>query len=200
MIDDPFRARLPKFVGPLIRIYSDLGLTPNQITFIAFLFGTASSFLVAQQYFIAALIVWWFGRLLDGTDGIYARATKQTSALGAHFDILGDMASYSMMILGFYFAFPDQQILWIAILFLYVLCITGALSLGNLEDKKKISTANNRGLRLAGGIAEGGETGIAYTLFLLFPVHIEILAGVWIAVLSCTVLARISLASRELKK
>lgn len=200
MIDDPFRARLQKFVGPLIRIYTILGLTPNHITFIALAFGVTSAYLVAQKYFIAALIVWWLGRLLDGTDGIYARATKQTSVLGAHFDILADMASYSVMVLGFYIAFPDQQIFWLAILFLYVLCITGALSLGNLEDKQKIPTSNNRGLRLAAGIAEGGETGIAYTLFLLFPSYINILAGLWIAVLSGTVLARIFLAIRELKE
>lgn len=199
MIDDPFRARLPKFVGPLIRIYAALGLTPNQITFIALALGTASAYLVAQKYFIAALTVWWLGRLLDGTDGIHARATKQTSALGAHFDILADMASYSVMVLGFYIAFPDQQLFWLVILFLYVLCITGALSLGNLEDKQKIPTSNNRGLRLAAGIAEGGETGIAYTLFLIFPSYIKIMAGVWIAVLSGTVLARVFLACRELK-
>jgi phosphatidylglycerophosphate synthase len=194
MIDDPFRAKLPNFVGPLISLYKFLKLTPNYITFIAMMLGGFSAYLVAHQVFVGAALVWWVGRLLDGTDGIYARATGQTSDFGAHFDILADMASYSVMIIGFHFAFPELQVQWLIILFLYVLCITGALSLGSLEEKKKIPSSNNRGLRLAAGIAEGGETGIAYTLFLLFPAHIKILAAIWIAVLSTTVLARLVLA------
>ncbi|MFZ3230028.1 MAG: CDP-alcohol phosphatidyltransferase family protein [Pseudobdellovibrio sp.] len=199
MIDDPFRSRLPRYVGPILSLYKTVGLSPNQVTFIALILGGVSSYLVSQQYFISAATVWWVGRLLDGTDGIYARATKQTTAFGAHFDILADMASYSMMIIGFYFAFPGLQFLWLSILFLYVLCITGALSLGNLEDKQKIPTSNNRGLRLAAGIAEGGETGIAYTLFLLFPVYIKPLAEIWIGVLVITVVARLWLAKDELR-
>ncbi len=199
MIDDPFRSMLPKFVGPIISLYKIFGLSPNQVTFIALLLGGFSSYMVSQQYFISAATVWWVGRLLDGTDGIYARATKQTTAFGAHFDILADMASYSMMIIGFFFAFPGLQFLWLSILFLYVLCITGALSLGNLEDKQQIPTSNNRGLRLAAGIAEGGETGIAYTLFLLFPGYTKPLAELWIIVLVITVVARLWLAKKELR-
>ncbi len=199
MIDNPFRSRLPKFVGPIISLYKILGLSPNQVTFIALLLGGVSSYLVSLQYFISAATVWWVGRLLDGTDGIHARATQQTTAFGAHFDILADMASYSMMIIGFFFAFPSLQFLWLSILFLYVLCITGALSLGNLEDKQQIPTSNNRGLRLAAGIAEGGETGIAYTLFLLFPGYIKPLAEIWVVVLFITVVARLWLAKMELR-
>lgn len=199
MIDDPFRLRLPKYVNPLLSVYKKLGLSPNQITFIALFLGAGSSYLVSQQNFISAAIVWWIGRLLDGTDGIYARATQQTSAFGAHFDILADMASYSMMIIGFFFAFPSLQLLWLLILFLYVLCITGALSLGNLEDKQQIPSKNNRGLRLAAGVAEGGETGIAYTLFLLFPNYLKILASIWIVILAITVAARLWLAKTELR-
>lgn len=199
MIDDPFRSRLPKYVGPILSLYTRLGLSPNQITLIALFLGAGSSYLVSQQNFIPAVIVWWIGRLLDGTDGIYARATNQTSAFGAHFDILADMASYSLMIIGFFFAFPSLQLLWLLILFLYVLCITGALSLGHLEDKQQIPASNNRGLRLAAGVAEGGETGIAYTLFLLFPDHIHALVIAWIGILLITVLARIVLAYHELK-
>lgn len=198
MIDDPFRKKLPKFVGPLIGLYKLLGLSPNLITIIGFVISVIAAFLVAQHMFVGAIAIWWLGRLLDGTDGIYARATNQTSAFGAHLDILSDMASYSVMIIGFNVAFPDLQNHWIVILFLYVLCITGALSLGNLEEKKNIKGNDNRGLRLATGIAEGGETGIAYTLFLLFPGHIEVLSFAWIFILTATVLARILLAKKEL--
>tara|TARA_B110001454_G_scaffold218991_1_gene249135 strand:- start:177312 stop:177908 length:597 start_codon:yes stop_codon:yes gene_type:complete len=198
MIDEPFRAKLPKFVDPLLRLYKALGLTPNSVTLLGLGFGIIAAFLVAREMFVPAIAVWWLGRLLDGTDGIYARKTNQSSHFGAQLDILSDMAAYSAMIIGFNFAFPELQSLWSIILLLYVLCITGALSLGNLQDKMNIPTQNNRGLRLASGIAEGGETGIAYTLFLIFPEYIIFLARVWILILIVTVIARLILAKREL--
>ena len=57
---------------------------------------------------------------------------------------------------------------------------------------------DDRGLRLGAGLAEGGETGIAYTLFLLFPAHLDWLTGIWIGVLVVTVVARTLLARRTL--
>ncbi len=198
MIDDPFRAKLPKFVDPLLRLYRVLGLTPNIVTLLGLGLGITSAFLVAKEMFLSAIAVWWLGRLLDGTDGIFARKTNQTSHFGAHLDILSDMTAYSAMIIGFGFAFPNLHSFWSIILLLYVLCITGALSLGHLQEKMQLPSQNNRGLRLASGIAEGGETGIAYTLFLIFPGHIRILASVWIIILTATVVARLILAKREL--
>lgn len=198
MIDDPFRSKLPKFVGPLIELYKSLGLTPNMITVFGLALSIIASILVAHLIFIPAIAVWWLGRLFDGTDGIYARETNQSSPFGTHLDILSDMAAYSGMIIGFSFAFSELQIAWTTILLLYVLCITGALSLGHLEEKMKLPSNNNRGLRLASGIAEGGETGIAYSLFLFFPDYIKILSTGWIVVLIATVVARLILARKEL--
>jgi phosphatidylglycerophosphate synthase len=180
-------------------IYKSMGLTPNRITALGFVLSLVSAYLVSQYLLIPALAVWWLGRLLDGTDGIYARQTNQQTAFGAHLDILCDMASYSVMMLGFFVAFPNLHLNWIIILLLYVLCITGALSLGSFEEKNKMPSSDNRGLRLAAGIAEGGETGIAYTLFLLFPKYLNILTTIWIVVLMATIVARLILAKRELK-
>ncbi len=198
MIDDPFREKLPKFVQPLLAVYKFLGLTPNMITLAGLMLSGLAAYLITLHLYTLAIAAWWIGRLFDGTDGIYARRTKQNSDFGAHLDILSDMAAYSLMIVGFSLAFPSLQKTWVLILFLYVLCITGALSLGSLEEKKRVPSKNNRGLRLATGIAEGGETGIAYSLFLLFPKQIEILSSVWVLILGATVLARLALAKREL--
>ncbi len=198
MIDQAFRSHLPKFTGPLINFYKRLSLTPNHLTYIALSFSVLASSMTAIGFTYFAIALWWTGRLLDGTDGIYARATDQTSDFGAFNDIVCDMASYSMMIIGFYILYPDQQFDWILILFLYVLCITGALALGALEEKKNIQRSDKRGIRLTAGLAEGGETGIAYTLFLLFPSEINWLTKLWIGILVTTVVARGILAKRVL--
>lgn len=198
MIDQKFRSILPAYSKKLIYFYTQLGLTPNQITFGAFLLAVLSAFLIIKGYFIAAILIWWLGRIFDGTDGIYARATGQSSLFGAYLDIVSDMASYSIIIIALYIYFPQHSFLYLIILFLYVLCITSALALGSLEKEKKIPSQDNRGLKFASGLAEGGETGIAYTLFLLFPVFLKPLLIVWIFILSITVIARSILAKKEL--
>lgn len=199
MIDNHFRKILPDYTVWIIRIYSRIGISPNQISVASFLIALLASILVVKNYFYLAIIIWWMGRLLDGTDGIYARATGKTSLFGAYLDMLLDMASYSLMIIAFSLVFPALSLQWTLILFFYVLCITGALALGSLEKKKGLTANDNRGLRLAAGLAEGGETGIAYTIFLLFPQFINELAWAWIGALLITVTGRSILAYQELK-
>ena len=199
MIDNAFRARLPDCTGWLIKIYRLLGLTPNQITILGFLIALSAAALIARGHLTAAIAAWWLGRLLDGTDGIYARANTQATPFGAYLDILCDMAAYSSMIVGFAIQFPHYELQWLVILLLYVLCITGALALGALETEGKVPPKDNRGLRLAAGLAEGGETGIAYTLFLLLPLYLHALTLMWIVILAVTVLARSYLAFQELR-
>jgi len=108
------------------------------------------------------------------------------------------MAAYSAMIVGFAVARPDLSLQWLCVLLLYVLCITSALALGMQEKAQGFAPRDDRGLRLGAGLAEGGETGIAYTLFLLLPAELPLLVHVWIAVLLTTVIARSLLAHRML--
>ncbi len=199
MIDGPFRERLPAYCNGLIQLYQRLGLSPNQISLAAFLLACLAAVFTAAGLTWLALSLWWLGRLLDGTDGIYARATGQSSKFGAFLDILCDMASYSVMILGFMHLHPGLAYLWLTIMALYVLCITGAISLGAIEAELSIETSDNRGVRLAVGLAEGGETGLAYSLFLLLPGFIEALVWLWICVLGTTIIARAILAHRILQ-
>jgi phosphatidylglycerophosphate synthase len=200
MIDNSFRAFLPRYVAPLIRLLAKLGLTPNQITAFGLSIALASAYLVFRGEFMLALITWWLSRLLDALDGIYARAYDQTSDFGAFLDIQFDMLAYSAMVIAFYFRFPEFSLQWLIILFCYVLCIAGALGLGSFESKRGLADSSQRGLRIAVGLAEGGETGIFYSLFLLFPAWLAITTWVWIGVLAITISARLLLAKKELGK
>jgi hypothetical protein len=103
-----------------------------------------------------------------------------------------------MMILGFLAQHPALSAAWALVLFLYVLCIASALALGSLEEKRNLVARDNRGLRVGAGLAEGGETGIMYTLFLLFPSNLSSLLKVWILLLAATIVIRTILAWRIL--
>jgi len=199
MIDNAFRAVMPRFVRPLLKLYRHLGWTPNRVTVLGFVIALFASAAVALHFWWLAFALWWLSRLADGTDGIWARESGQASDFGAYFDMLLDMAAYGAMVLGFAIAAPELQAQWMAMLFLYVLCITTALSLGMQEAKRTIPPRDNRGLRLGAGLAEGGETGIAYSVFLLFPTYLSLATTIWIAVLIITVIARSFLAYQTLR-
>jgi len=198
MIDNAARALLPRFVSPLTRAYARLGLSPNAVTVLGFVIAALAATAVASGGSFAAIALWWLSRLADGTDGIYARESGRASDFGAYLDIVLDMAAYSLMVIGFAIWMPELQTRWLGIVALYVLCITSALALGIQEQRQGRPARDDRGLRLGAGLAEGGETGIAYTLFLLFPGAIETLSALWIAILLVTVIARSVLAHRIL--
>lgn len=198
MIDQPFRNWLSNKVSTLLWIYRTLHLTPNAITMAGLLVATLAAYFCAQGEHLLAGITWWLSRIFDGTDGIYARFLGQSSLFGAYLDIVCDMAAYALMILGFAWRHPHLQWHWIIIMSLYVLCIASALALGSLSSQANIPNDDNRGLRFGAGLAEGGETGIAYTLFLIFPEHLNVLLPSWIGILLITVISRSLLARRLL--
>ncbi|MFK7895402.1 MAG: CDP-alcohol phosphatidyltransferase family protein [Myxococcota bacterium] len=198
MIDNAFRAQLPRFTAPLIALYQRLHWTPNHVTALGFAIALLASAAVASGHLWVAFGLWWVSRLADGTDGLLARETGQESDFGAYFDIVLDMAAYGAMVLGFAAYFPAYVWHWMAMLFLYILCIASALALGMQEAKREMEPRDDRGLRLGAGLAEGGETGIAYSLFLLFPGALGVLATIWVIVLATTVIARTALAYRGL--
>ncbi len=198
MIDDAVRDFVPRLAGPLIRLYTRWGWTPDHVTVSGFLLALAAAAAVALQHPWVGAALWWVSRIADGTDGVYARASGQASDFGAYLDILLDMAAYGAMVLACAIAWPGLQAQWTLMLFFYVLCIASALALGHLESKRALAPRDDRGLRLGAGLAEGGETGIAYTVFLLFPNLLPITTWLWVAILATTVVARTVLARRLL--
>lgn len=198
MIDNPFRRVLAGFAGPLVRVYAALGLSPNTVSGLAFALAALAALCIVRGWPLAAIAFWWLGRLADGTDGIYARQTGRATDFGAYLDIVLDMAAYSLIIVALDQVHPELHGRWMSILFLYVLCIASALALGMQEASRQLEARDERGLRLGAGLAEGGETGIAYTLFLLLPGQLSWLTALWIAILATTVIARSLLARRTL--
>ena len=207
MIDQPFRAKLDSLSEIISKVYLALRLRPNHITLLAFALGIGAAVMVGSGHSDLALVIWWISRFFDGTDGLYARYIQQTTRFGAYLDILLDMAAYSAMIIGFEILHPQFALEWSLVIVLYVLCITSALSLGQLESEELSANAacltptrlDNRGAKLAAGLAEGGETGLVYTSFILLPAFIHPLLIFWIFILTVTVLARSLVAWRQLK-
>jgi phosphatidylglycerophosphate synthase len=199
MIDNCFRRLLAKHVRLVILVYRKLKITPNMVSVGALILAGAASLACGYGFDLCAIVLWWLSRFLDGTDGILARSSGQTTPFGAYLDIVCDMAAYSAMVLAFSLRFPGHETLWLIVLALYVLCIASALALGSLQREWNIPHSDNRGLTLGAGLIEGGETGIAYTLLLIFPTIIQPWLYVWLSLLTLTVCCRTVLAYKTLR-
>lgn len=198
MIDPYVRNLLPKLSKPFVVFLINRRIHPNLITVFSFFVALFSALSTMLSFFPLALCLWWLSRLCDGFDGMVARASGQSSPFGAYLDITLDMAAYSLVVISFQIVYPELSYYFSFILLCYVLSITTALSLGIGEAEIGAPKTDNRGLRLGAGLAEGGETGIMYSLMWLYPEFIRELTVLWLAILIISVSLRTWLACRLL--
>lgn len=80
-----------------------LGLSANVATFLTFLVGASSAWLMAQtsrETMIAGGLLFWFASIADGIDGEMARVTLGESARGEQIDTIADQATYLLCYAG----------------------------------------------------------------------------------------------------
>lgn len=184
MIDQFFKSRSERYTRGVIARLVAWQVHPDTLSWLGFAISATSAYFTIQQKPLLALLCWWSGRLFDGLDGQLARACGQQSKRGGFLDINLDMLVYSLVAVSF-LQLTEWYLTWACILVGYVMCITSALSLGEVEPQR-----DNRTVKLAAGLAEAGETGLFYSLMWLWPAYGKLWCGVWLAVLSLTVLAR----------
>ncbi len=187
MFDEPFRARVSPLLRPVVPVLARRGVTPTHVTVAAFLLGIAGAFCIANSWTIVGLAAWLTSRVGDALDGTLARETDQSTAFGGYLDITLDMAAYAAMAVAFAVLHPGLGVAWPAILTGYVLVITTTLALSDAAGTLgRHVSATNRTFQFTPGFAEAGETNFMYTMWVLFPSHIEWLVWLWVAVLFAT--------------
>jgi CDP-diacylglycerol--glycerol-3-phosphate 3-phosphatidyltransferase len=99
-ISNESRGRIKKVFEPIALAMGRIGLTPNGLTLIGFAITALGSLLVGVQAWIVGGIVVFVGGVFDMFDGTLARATGQTSKLGAFMDSTFDKAGEILVFLG----------------------------------------------------------------------------------------------------
>ena len=98
------RARVRRGAEPIARGLGRLGLTPNALTLIGFGIAVLAAGFAASQAWLYAGVLVIVGAVFDLFDGALARATNQTSRLGAFldstFDRWGEGVVYVGIIIG----------------------------------------------------------------------------------------------------
>jgi phosphatidylglycerophosphate synthase len=199
MFDERFRGVFPSLAATPVRLLARAGVSPNQVSVAACVVGCGAAVLVALKYPLAGIVVWFFSRILDGIDGTLARLTSTKSAFGGYLDMTLDMIAYAAMLFGFWIIHPEAGWAWPAILAGYLLVTTSTLALSSILEQSRAELSGNRTIRFTPGLAEAGETTLAYVLFAALPSQVTPLAWTWAAMCAITVVQRSVLAHRLLR-
>jgi phosphatidylglycerophosphate synthase len=196
-----FDARLRPLIDPPLnragRWLAGKGVGANQVTVAGILAGLGAAVAILFGQFPAAFCLVLAGRLLDGLDGAVARATRKTP-FGGYLDMVGDFLFYVSVPLAF--GLSDPANLKPAMVLLASFALTGVsfLALASVAAEQRLETAAHgaKSFFYSTGLAEGGETILAFLLMLLFPAHFPLIAWVFAALCGLTVVQRSLLAWR----
>ncbi len=93
-----YRYRIARIVAEKLQF---TGVTPNMITVFHTLVGVSAAYLVFNQHYVLAAVLYEIRTILDCLDGVLARLKNQSTALGRTLDTIGDgIAFNALMVAG----------------------------------------------------------------------------------------------------
>ncbi len=200
-----FDARIRPLIDPPLdaagRWIAARGISANLLTLVGLNFGLAAAGAIAVEAYGWALLLILLNRLLDGLDGATARAAGPT-ALGGYFDILADFIFYVSVPLAFGVAASAN--LLAALLLVAMFALTGVSFLAFAAvaaPRTDLDHAHGpKAFLYTTGLAEGGETIMAFIAMCLFPALFPAIALLFALLCLATVVQRSFLAARTLSE
>ncbi|MFH1223630.1 MAG: CDP-alcohol phosphatidyltransferase family protein [Pseudomonadota bacterium] len=101
---------------PFVKLFINLGITPNMITFIGLAISISSGVFFGLKLWGLAGWVMIAGGVFDLFDGRVARATRKVTISGAYLDSVTDRYSDGVILGGLLWAFKDHWMLFFVIL------------------------------------------------------------------------------------
>jgi phosphatidylglycerophosphate synthase len=174
---------------------------PNWISAAALGFGLTCALAAWQQHYLAALLLWAVNRILDGLDGVVAREHAKQSDFGGYLDLILDFIVYLAVPIAIAAAQPSIALLWatVTLISAFVLNLLSWSVLSAILEKRAATGAGSlTTVAMPGGLIEGAETIIFYTLFLLLPGYAALLFTVMAILVLVTAAQRVAWAARHL--
>lgn len=164
--------KFSKFIFTPLFLKLFRGITPNQVSFLSFLVGLASSLLFFIGRPIAGALLIQAASILDGSDGEIARLKQMESPVGNFFDAVLDRYADGLILAGmFYYSLMMIGNSWVLGIFLtpFIISIAGGFAiLGNtMVSYTSAKSVLNFGYRYAGRWIAAGR-GRDIRLFILF--------------------------------
>lgn len=177
-----------------------LGLQADAITAAAFLLGISSAVLIANGAFLLASALLLISRVCDVLDGAVARLT-QTSMRGGFLDIALDFIFYASIPLAFAWHDPAHHALAAATLlftfmangssFLAYAAIAATSDKHHHQAPRQERSLQTKSIYFLGGLAEGFETLVCFSVMCWFPIHFAALAYGFAGLCALSAISRI---------
>jgi phosphatidylglycerophosphate synthase len=200
MLDSTMRPVKDRLLAPVAR--TPIGrLHPVAISIVGLAASIAAAVAAWQGIPVLAVVLWLFGRLADGLDGLAARASGRSSDIGGLLDFVFDTIGYAVIPLGLAFGIDDRGT-WIATAVLLATFYLNAVTLGygaSLLEKRGLASESPTSAVLPRGLVEGTETIVFFTLALAFTSATATIWWVMAAAVMVTAIERVRWAMETLR-
>jgi phosphatidylglycerophosphate synthase len=186
-------------------------ITPDRLTIAGLVLGLGSAATAATQLWWWSLALWLLSRVFDGVDGALARlrrsratrAEAKRSEAGGFLDIVSDFTVYGFTVFGVGIGATAgfNAPWWPFVLVLVAYYLNGAafLAFSSIAERTNRQIDDGRSLSFLGRIAEGTETILVHSLWLIFPVIAGPIAVVWAIVVGVSAAQRMIVGYRALR-
>lgn len=169
MIETYLRKKLqPLFDTITVWFLVPLNITPNMVTFVAFVCGIFAAGLLSFNYQKIALSFLMFSGLLDVLDGTLARLLNQSQKVGAYVDLISDRMVEAAIILGFAFSYPQYYIAYIMFFIAVLLHFSTFVVAGSLYPNM-----GTKSMHYDKSLVERAEAFLFFALMIMMPQHIS---------------------------
>jgi len=198
MFDPYLRPLKDRVLAPFVRIVR--GVHPTVLTGGSLVTGLGSAVAGYRGVWMAGFVLWVSCRVLDGLDGLLARATDRVTELGAVLDLVSDFIVYAAipLALGLRPDAPAALLPWTAVLLatFYVNTVAWLAPSALLERRAAGAEGRSTSIVIPEGLVSGGETVVFFCLFFLLPAHQVALFATMAFLTGATVVQRVLWATR----
>lgn len=195
MLDTHARKLLQPFVAKTARFFIQKGLNADQITWIAFLSGIISSFVILLGLPVPGLVLLWISGFLDAVDGTVARIQASSSPWGTLLDITFDRLVEISIVIVLGLRFPSSRMTLIFLLSSIIFSMTIFLTVGALSRNN-----TEKSFYYQAGLAERTEGFLFLTLMVILNKHLTLIAVIFGLTILFTGLQRMNEAYRLFSK
>lgn len=209
MIDAPLRRVLNRPLAMLAGAVDVPWVTPDRLTVAGLVIGVSSAGLAAMQWWGLALGAWLVSRLLDGLDGALARRRRsqnpqaKASEAGGFLDITADFVVYGTTVLGVAVGvtvgFGAPWWPFLAVLLAYYINGATFLAFSSIAERTGRQVEDGRSLSFLGKVAEGTETLVVHSVWLILPDFAWQVAIGWAVVVTISAIQRMIAGYRLLR-
>jgi len=186
-----------KWVEPAIkngaRIFHKLGFSANHVTLLSFILGMSTSAFIVVGMPLPAISLLWFSGYLDAVDGSLARNYGKPSAVGTLMDITFDRVVELGMILSLGYIHVNARMGLLFLACSIIFSMTVFLTVGAMANQK-----GKKSFYYQAGVMERTEGFVGFSLMIVFPQHVAIIAMVVAGLITFTGLQRFNEARKIL--